>query len=250
MKRISLLIVVGVVLIMASGSAAAAPEIKNPDLISGESYTLEYDLSDGEEVNNVESDGPITIKSSRQQGGMLVVEVSADDVASKTSASIFIQTSKSERRTDLSIVPSGGGSGGGSSDGVSGSFEDQWINRRVNEIQTDRGVMTVYEQRDPTRGPIDPETGLPQGEWVEVPVNENGEPQWLFTDAQGLAIYMATKANTRYAERTRIYITAGGIVVVSLVAQWLALPLIRRRREENWWFGDNNKEGDQTGGIF
>jgi hypothetical protein len=61
---------------------------------------------------------------------------------------------------------------------------------------------------------------------------------------------MATKANTRYAERTRVYLSAGAIVVLSLLLQWVALPKLRKRREENWWYGDNIKEGDQTGGFF
>jgi len=249
MRRV-LLLALGVCLLGVFVSPAlAAPEIQNPDLISDKSYTLEYDLAEGESVENVVGDGAVKVDSHSRNGNTLVVEVSTKQVSEETSGSVYLQTNENEERSDFTVVPAGGG-GGESGSESSGSFEDQWINRRVNEIQTDRGVITVYEQRDPTRGEIDPETGIPRGEWVEVPVNENAEPQWLFTNKQELAVYMATKANTRYAERTRVYLSAGGIVVLSLLLQWVALPKLRKRREENWWYGDNSKEGDQTGGFF
>jgi len=119
-------------------------------------------------------------------------------------------------------------------------LEDEWIQTRIDRRQTSDGVLAVYQQLDPTRGPIDPQTGLPEGKWVDVEVNEEGEPQWLFENASQMFTYMTREARTNRVNNGKVTLFATTVVVVSLVIQYVVYPRYKRRKKESDMFGGHN----------
>lgn len=228
MKRILLVCVL--MLSVIAGTTTAAPEVDQIEMMSGESYTLTYDS----EVQSASSNGPISISDTSTNS----VTVSVNDVTGTNPADIEVQTSSGLQSTSVTVHGDPNTNNQGGQAQQYQNLQDQWVNQRINTVETGDGTLRVYEQRDPTKGNIDPETGLPEGEWVRVDVSENGEPQWIYDSVQGALVYQAQQANTRYSERTTWIVASISIVVISWVVQFVVLPRYRRKQEENFLFGD------------
>ena len=228
MKRILLVCVL--MLLIVGGTAAADPQVDKIEMMSGETYTLTYDS----EVTSASANGPISISDTSGNE----VTVSVNDVTGTNTADIEVQTSSGLQSTSITVHGDPDTDNQGGQAEQYQNLQDQWVNQRINTVETAEGTLRVYEQRDPTKGDIDPETGLPEGEWVRVDVNENGEPQWIYDSVQGALVYQAQQANTRYSQRTTWIIGSISIVVISWVVQFVVLPRYRRKQEENFLFGD------------
>lgn len=224
------------------GVVSAGPEVNNIHMVSGNQYTITWDIS-GESLQNVVLSGPIRKQSQSNNNGTLEIVIVAQETNQRTGASIFIQTDSQERRTDVVVFPQPNSNEQEVGQATQQKAErwdqldNNWVETRISRKQTDEGTLVVPEQRDPTRGPIDPETGLPEGEWVQVPVDEQGKPQWLFDSPEGAMIYMAKKANANYDERTRWVGMSVGFVLVVLAGVFVVLPYHRKRKEEDFLYG-------------
>lgn len=217
------------------------PSVEEIHMISGNEYTLTYDIGDSE-VQNLVVDGDIEEVEKDGDTGEIDIVVEAKSVSDGSDGSVIIQTDDGDIRTDVYIFPEPDDDGEVSEEVLEDAeaysdLEDAWINQRVDTRETSEGVLTVFEQRDPTRGSIDPETGIPEGEWVEVDVDEDGDPKWLFDDPNEAIVYTSTQANHRYDTRTMWLGGAIGIVVVSLTIQLVALPKYRQKKEEEFMYG-------------
>ena len=224
MRRELLILTFGIVLLTVGvGGVNAQAGVQEVNLGVGESQTFVYDSS----VQDVSTQGPIQRDS--RSGNQ--VTVSAQNTDTTQEATLTVQTSNGQVETAIMVQAADSGGSGNY-----GNLEDQWVQQRINRVETADGTLVVYEQRDPTRGPIDNETGLPVGEWRRIDVNENGEPQWIYNDLQGALEYQAKQANTRYSERTTWIAGSVSLVLVSWVTQFLLLPKYRKRKEEDFLF--------------
>jgi hypothetical protein len=242
MRRV---LVVILVLSLIAPAVSAQPDVDKIHMVSGESYTLTYDLQDGEEIQNIVVSDSVSRQSVNRGNGTISITVSAKNVDSRQRGSIFLQSSQQERRTDVVVFPKT--SNGGNNDQVSDAqkkaqkwenLSNQWVNQRINRKQTSDGTLVVYEQRDPTKGPIDPATGIPEGKWVQVPLDENGDPEWIFDSPRGALVYSVQEAKTRRNQRTMILGSAFGIVAVGGIGMFVVLPRMRRKSYEKFLFGD------------
>jgi len=227
--------------LLLPGVVVGGPAVDKVVMISGESYELTYDLGD-ETLDNVTTNGPMSIDTFSESSGEVFVTVTASEVPGEREGTVRVRTDSGSRETSVTIVPRSGQGGGGEGDAAAASrwqkLDDQWVNQRVNRVDTGEGTLIVYEQRDPTKGDIDPESGIPEGEWVQVPVDEEGNPEWIYETPQGALEYMAVSSNTRYAERTRWVAGSLSFVLLALVTQLYLLPKWRSRQEEKFMFGE------------
>lgn len=226
------------ILVLLLFVGVGAGQVQENHLIATEEYTITSEVNG--EFLDATTDGPIKIQSSQVSGGTVTIEIRANNVQEQTTATLLFQMSGDDRTISMTVFPDSGG------EQISGAqelaekyqqLENQWVQQRIDQKETENGVLTVYEQKDPTKGDIDSETGIPEGSWTQVPVDEDGEPQWLFDTPRGALAYTSTQANTRYGERTWWMVGAGGIVATSLAIQWIVLPLYRRKKMGNFLYG-------------
>lgn len=242
MKRIAILMLVAIPLFTGLGVAGDV-EVDRMTMISEEEYTLTFDTQ-GEEWVDVITEGPIIIESVDENGDNVDIHVVTREVTEVDEATITFQTVERDERETIEVHPKYDPERFENIDGVErkavlyDELEDTWVNQRVQRKQTDEGTLIVYEQRDPTKGDIDSETGMPEGEWVEVDVDEEGDPEWIFDTPNEALVYASSQANTRYGERTRWLAFSIGIVGISLVTQYVLIPRYRKREEENFLFKD------------
>lgn len=218
---------------MLVGGVSAQPQVDNITMVGGEEYTLTYEGG----VDNIIVDGPIETDSEEVDGNV-EIQVEALEVSGESTAQIILQRSSGREETQITVYPEASESDDGEIDQGMGELEDQWVNHRVERVTTDEGTLVVYEQRDPTRGSIDPESGLPEGEWVQVPVDEDGDPEWLFETPHEALQYTSVQANTRYSERTWWIVGAFGIVAASIFTQAILIPKYRKREEQDFLYGE------------
>lgn len=245
MKKLLTIILV-LSLISVGGAPVSAATIDKTHMIGGEEYTLTYDIGESENLSSVSVDGEIERQNVDESETQIDVTVSANEVESESDGRIFVVTSDSQYQTDVTVFQSPSTQ---EEQETTSNIEqkaerydeisDTWVQQRTNRVETSDGTLTVFEQRDPTRGPIDEESGVPEGEWVQVDVDENGEPIWLYDSPEEAMIYMSERANTRYSERIRWVIGSISIVVISLVTQFAILPRYRKKKEEDFMYGGN-----------
>lgn len=242
MRRI---LTVLLVISLVAPAVGASPDVDKIHMVSGETYTLTYDLQEGEEIQNIVVSDSISRQSVSRGDGTISIKVSAKNVDSKQAGSVFLQSGQQERRTDVVVFPKPSDSSGNQkiSDAQKKAqkwenLSNQWVNQRINRKETNEGTLVVYEQRDPTKGPIDPQTGIPQGKWVQVDVDENGDPQWIFDSPRGALIYSVKEAKTRRNQRSMILGSAFGIVAIGGIGMFVVLPRMRKRNYEEFLFGD------------
>lgn len=198
-------------------------------LVSDEEYSLVL-----ENASEITVSGPVTVQSRESRGEDLVLVLRAESVTDRQS--VNITTGEGDEYV-FRVFPAPGTQSSSRAERYE-ELEETWVNQRLDTKQTSQGVLQVYEQRDPTRGPIDPETGLPQGEWQTIDIDENGNPQWLFDSPQGALVYTSQRANTRYGERTMWLAGSVAVVILSWIVQFFVIPMYNRRQEENFIYGN------------
>lgn len=235
------LLIVTVFIVLFSATASAA-SVDTVTMLSGEERNVTVDI--GGTVENMEVVGPITVKSRSTQNGVLTLQVEATDPgADIDNGKIYISTENaSEHQVTVRVVPydkykSKTDINNNTRESASNwdSFEDQWVNKRVDRKKTSEGVVIVYEQRLPYLGEVN-ENGVPTGEWVEVGVNETTmEPQWIYETPSGAMTHMAKQAHQNQTFRRNTWLGASFIAITPFIFVFVVLPRYRERKERKAW---------------
>lgn len=207
------------------GSVAASPGVSPTTLIAGRTYHLTEPLH-GHSLDTVKVVGAATLTHQSVSNGDLHLTVKPANVSEKRSATLIIMFSGgSQSRQQLSIFPQPSGSQPGtgriSKQQVKNAkaykqLKSNWIETRVRYVKAPNGHAKEieYQQLDPTKGQINPKTGVPEGKWVTVPVNKQGNPEWLFQTPAGYSAYAASQAATKRSYRQSLLLGAIALVLI------------------------------------
>lgn len=219
-------------------------------------YTVdEVGIKSGDNTQVVINDGTInTVRSTGPVSASLVsddtVRVTANDVQSSSTGKVYMVTGSGQEVVDIRVISSGRStSGGGNNSSIVQRYredaqtlreiEDSWIETRIRRESTGDGQLVVPQQYDPIGGGWDEEAGLPKGEWVDVGVDDEGNPEWMFNNASELLIYMSREAHSSQTYYTR-FTTVGILAVIgSLLVQWVVYPRLKKKKEEKEKFRNN-----------
>lgn len=240
------LIVVLIATSLFAGTASGDVEVSPMTVVEDKTYTITVDR-EGRTYDSVGVSGPVTVINDQQTSDVVEIEIRGDSVDREQNGALEVSFDNGEtERIRVEVIPDWRNAGSGDSnyreDAIKWrEFEDKWVNQRVEETQTEEGLMIVYEQRDPTKGGIDPETGQPRGEWVQVPVDEDGNPQWLYNNPDEAMVYMSQKAHQDRSEY-RMWMGFGiASPILILVGVFAIVPRWRKRKEDERW----TPRGDQ-----
>lgn len=228
--RLVLLSLLGLTLLV--GPAAAAPGVTESPVtgISGHQLTLHV-RTHGRNASQIKTIGPLTLDSQHTTNGELTITITPASTATKRQASLRIHWASGGTQTIQVHVYPAPGSGGAS---IAGAAKQQakkyrrlkqtWVQQKIVKKPTNKGVQVDYAQFDPTRGPINPKTGLPQGKWVNVPYNVNqSHAEWLYSTLQGGLNYQDRQAGLarKHLRQTRGFyqgLEAATILLALLIA--------------------------------
>lgn len=234
--------IAGLAILLIVQPVAADATVSDVTILGGESKTVTIDTG-GADVQSTVVNAPVEITDRSVHNSTFTFVVKAEHPDDKVEGKIFIKLADAgETVVDVTVVPFEKYK---NSQQISQEtkkdaqkwreFQDQWINKRVDQKQTGEGVLTVYEQRIPHLGPVD-ENGMPQGEWVQVPYNSSmQEPQWFYDSPSGAMAYMARQANRNDDFRRNTLMLAGGIATTPFIFVFAVLPYWRKRRDKGKW---------------
>lgn len=231
-----------VAIALISQPVAADATVSDVTILGGDTKTVTVNTG-GSAVDSVVVNAPVEITDRTTHNSSFVFVIKGDRTDSKKEGKIFIKLKDGgEQVVKVTVVPfeKYKNSQQISQDTKKDAqrwrqFEEQWINKRVDQKQTGDGLLTVYEQRLPYRGPVD-ENGMPQGEWVQVPYNATTEePQWFYESPSGAMTHMAKQANRNDDFRRNTLIVGGAIGVTPFVLVFAVLPYYRRKRDRGVW---------------
>lgn len=247
MRRIVIIAVLATLLVGAQ-PALADGTVDTVTIIGGESKTVRVDIGNAS-VQALQITGPLTVEDRTTKNGTLILLVKAKKPDTRQDGKIYIALKDAgERTVTFDIVPFHKYKNAMevSKDTRQDAkkwrqFKDQWINTRVDRKQTGQGVLVVYEQRLPHRGPIGPD-GMPKGKWVRVPYNETKkQPMWFYQTPSGAMSFMAKQAHRNAVFRRNTLLLAAGIGITPFIVTFVILPYWRRRRDRAIWRPGGNK---------
>lgn len=222
---------------VGAGSVAAGPDPAIITIGSGNEKTVTYGFQ-GSDVDEAVVTGPLVIVSEDRKSGNYKLRLRGQGVSGTKTGQVSIRLKNgSERRTKIRVA--------GSSSGISKAkrkdakkyrnLKDNWVILRSTTKQRGGRVFRIYEYRDPTLGEINGSTGLPSGEWVEVKVDEDGNPKWEYTTVQGLLEYQTRKAHRNYIWGRNVVIGSGAVVALTFITFIFVIPKYKKKKKRSRW---------------
>lgn len=250
MKALKLLLVLCLLVTLLPSGVVADTEVDEVTILSGEKKTVSVDVGNAT-VEAIQTTGPLTVVGQDVNNGRLTLKIRGDRPKNPTKGNVHVALSNGERRIDVQIVPYEQTNAEQNkvntwkeSHQELNRVESQWIQKEVDRKQTGEGTLIVYRQLDPTKGEIDPETGIPEGKWVQVETTAEGDPIWLFNNTQEAYAYMAKNANENYDFRRNMTIGSVSVIALILISVFVVLPKYRQRQEMEKW-SENDEWGNQ-----